>query len=270
MKNTQRNKPLVVLSSVKTRFGNKLYDLFRCFLFNKLDPNREYKVWMRYSYNWKRYSLDDLCSPYPPKELDHTNWDMFCLINKFPQIRDEFVSNYFLKSYDNTKKVKDRFLFQIRNTDYLHFYPAVINRNIIFQKMLDCAGNLHPEIKTIDVMSEDIDYCKNNYNNLFESKGYTVNYLPTGDIFDDFERSWNYKHKLIMNSTFHYWGCYVSNLIYSYNCTIITYLSKLMNTGCTPTNAIIAEYADRPSKSTEKKLYPNGKPKHSLATSAQF
>lgn len=117
---------------------------------------------------------------------------------------------------------RDVLCLNIRNGDYIR-YPNRINwacfdRERYFRNSFELIGV--ERFRRLDVLSDDNELNKRLYDNLFRRYFHKVYYLPRLTPCDDLMRLALYHDKVIMNSTFSYWGAFIGDCIYTDATTI--------------------------------------------------
>lgn len=117
---------------------------------------------------------------------------------------------------------RDVLCLHIRNGDYIR-YPnrihwACFDREQYFTNSFELIGA--ERFRGLDVISDDNGLNKRLYDDLFRRYFHKVNYLPVSSPCDDLMRLSLYHDKVIMNSTFSYWGAFIGDSIYTDATTI--------------------------------------------------
>lgn len=210
------------------RFGNFLYYLLRMYIKSK--ENNELCKFHIHKYikefiflNMIKYTNYDSDENIDLKNAIRENY-YYQIINKDYNrcdienfLKDTlFKSKKFQYAVNSFDESQDVCSVHIRCGDYItrgcnrKIYG--IDRNKYILSSIDLMGD-----KEYHIFSDSIEYCKQNYDNLFKRKGVSVKYIQTGNFLDDFLTMSLYKNRILWNSTFSYWGGYITNVYYGDN-----------------------------------------------------
>ena len=219
------------MSDIRTynggRLGNQLYYALQAYI-----NNCKYKVnfLQKTSTAIQQYNLlkNFGCSDLICLDGDalYTNDYCQCIDKNFSLDQlNSFIDNIVLKSniISNGERDSTSLYICIRNGDFINTHLAQkihspFNRNLFLKRSIQAAVNCNANIKCIKIVSDNISICRE-YDSLFlryfdEDNIEYVNNSGKNKVLQDFRLLCLAKHKIIFNSTFHYWSSFISNRIF--------------------------------------------------------
>lgn len=136
-------------------------------------------------------------------------------------MRSEFFMSLRAK-YSEIEGADDLLCLNIRNGDYLS-QPAkrdfaAFDRMDYFRRCFDAVDTSH--FQRLDVLSDDNELNVRLYDRLFRSRFGAVRYLDRTSPCEDMLRLAFYRNRIIMNSTFSYWGSYIGECLHPDSMTV--------------------------------------------------
>lgn len=209
----------VIHIPIQLRFGNLLYFYLHCYIMKQRGKEvyilhtTTMDYWLKYfpllndfvvySEDFKIYdNLDYFTSYYQNFGEDFTLNELNDFIKKYI-VREEFFSN---------SKSEERTVVNIRRGDFYStdtVSPSQFDQVEYVKKVF--GKNLSLTALPIFVISDDIVLCRQELS--FIERFNQLHFLPNNGPIDDFIAICNAKNLIVTNSTFSYWGGYVSKFL---------------------------------------------------------
>lgn len=209
------------------RFGNHLYYILQMYIRTKESGILNKFIYRNQSYNSSFLILGlskyvELCSDNKISSQETGYFqDINCHYTKQNVL--DFISENIepkLKLYNKSCEKDDVCCVHIRCGDYNIRRITRKLYDIDRSKYLNNCIDLY-DFKEYHIFSDDIHFCKNNYDQIFKQKNKIVKYISQNNVLKDFISMCFYKNKIIWNSTFSCWSAYISNFLYGDNGCVI-------------------------------------------------
>ena len=220
----------LTIPGVGGRLGNQLYYVLQAYLNSRCDCTCKYLINSAgrecgFMDTARLLNMEEFVAEQPlgtPVELVSDYYQRYGFNFSKSQLNG-FIENTILKS-PFFAKMRDRYsevctddvvCINIRNGDYLRMPAkrdfASFDRVDYIHRSLEKIGALN--FARLDVLSDDNRLNEKIYGRLFRSAFRNVRYLDSTNPPEDMLRLAFYKTRIITNSTFSYWGCYIGDCI---------------------------------------------------------
>lgn len=222
-----KQKEIIQIPS-QLRFGNHLYFFLNCYINRKYNNIHQYIMYtdeMKYWLNYFPTLKEFIIYPTQIKKIDNRKWFNsyfqefnvdFSEDNLYLFIEEYLINNpiFNAKNFD-----KNLLMINIRRGD---FYSNQLHKGFRFDQ-IDYVSkalsiDLISTIRDTIFISDDINWCKENLKDLLENKSIIEN--TNSSPINDFISICKSSNLIITNSTFSYWGGYISKYLSKENVVI--------------------------------------------------